>query len=165
MIAPRSRLLVWVALLVLPLAALAGLVQALRPWSSGAMALALLVAAADAWLARNALRGVTVAMPELILGSADLTPSNNTRTKNLIEIKPGMFEGRYLHYGIREHGMAGAMNGMAAHGGLRPAGGTFLIFSDYARPAMRIANSRLIAASTAENQVIITNGVFRGAGV
>src|ERR1700676_2530550 len=86
-----------------------------------------------------ALDVITVAMPELVLGSADLTPSNNTKTKNLIEIKPGLFGGRYIHYGIREHGMAGAMNGMAAHGGLQPAGGTFLIFSDYARPAMRIA--------------------------
>jgi transketolase len=86
-----------------------------------------------------ALDVITVAMPELVLGSADLTPSNNTKTKNLIEIKPGFFGGRYIHYGIREHGMSGAMNGMAAHGGLQPAGGTFLIFSDYARPAMRIA--------------------------
>jgi transketolase len=86
-----------------------------------------------------ALDVITVAMPELVLGSADLTPSNNTKTKNLTEIKPGLFGGRYIHYGIREHGMAGAMNGMAAHGGLQPAGGTFLIFSDYARPAMRIA--------------------------
>jgi transketolase len=87
----------------------------------------------------KAIAVITVAMPELVLGSADLTPSNNTRTKNLIEIKQGMFEGRYIHYGIREHGMSGAMNGMAAHGGVQPAGGTFLVFSDYARPAMRIA--------------------------
>ena len=86
-----------------------------------------------------ALDAITVTMPELVLGSADLTPSNNTRTKNLIEIKPGVFEGRYIHYGIREHGMAGAMNGMAVHGGIQPAGGTFLVFSDYARPSMRIA--------------------------
>jgi transketolase len=78
-------------------------------------------------------------MPELILGSADLTPSNNTRTKGAVDIKPGDFRGRYIHYGIREHGMAGAMNGMALHGGLQPAGATFLVFTDYARPAMRIA--------------------------
>jgi transketolase len=86
-----------------------------------------------------ALDVVTVTVPELILGSADLTPSNNTKTKNLVDITPGNFAGRYIHYGIREHGMAGAMNGMAIHGGFRPAGATFLVFTDYARPAMRIA--------------------------
>jgi transketolase len=78
-------------------------------------------------------------MPELLLGSADLTPSNNTQTKNLINIKPGDYSGRYVHYGIREHGMAAAMNGIAMHRGLQPAGGTFFVFTDYARPAMRIA--------------------------
>ena len=86
-----------------------------------------------------ALEVVTEAVPELVLGSADLTPSNNTKTKNLAEIAPGSYGGRYIHYGIREHGMAGAMNGMALHGGFAPAGGTFLVFTDYARPAMRIA--------------------------
>ena len=85
------------------------------------------------------LEAITPVMPELVLGSADLTPSNNTKTKNLTDIKPGAYGGSYIHYGIREHGMAGAMNGMAVHGGLQPAGGTFLVFSDYARPAMRIA--------------------------
>jgi transketolase len=79
------------------------------------------------------------AVPELLLGSADLTPSNNTRTKGLKEIVPGDFTGRYIHYGIREMGMAAAMNGLALHGGFRPAGGTFLCFTDYARPAMRIS--------------------------
>lgn len=78
-------------------------------------------------------------VPELLLGSADLTPSNNTRTKDLKEIAPGDFEGRYIHYGIRELGMAAAMNGLSGHGGFVPAGGTFLCFSDYARPAMRVA--------------------------
>ncbi len=78
-------------------------------------------------------------MPELVLGSADLTPSNNTRTKGLKEVTPDDFSGRYLHYGIREMGMAGAMNGLALHGGFAPAGGTFLCFTDYARPSMRIA--------------------------
>ena len=78
-------------------------------------------------------------MPELLLGSADLTPSNNTRTKGLKEVKPGDFSGRYIHYGIREMGMAAAMNGLSAHGGFAPAGGTFLCFTDYARPSMRIA--------------------------
>ena len=77
--------------------------------------------------------------PELIIGSADLTPSNNTKTKNLTDIKPGVYGGRYIHYGIREHGMSAAMNGIALHGGYRPAGATFLVFTDYARPAMRIS--------------------------
>jgi len=77
--------------------------------------------------------------PELLLGSADLTPSNNTRTKGLKEVQPGHYDGRYIHYGIREMGMAAAMNGLALHGGFAPAGGTFLCFTDYARPAMRIS--------------------------
>jgi transketolase len=79
------------------------------------------------------------ATPELVLGSADLTPSNNTRTKGLKEVTPDDFSGRYLHYGIREMGMAGAMNGLALHGGFAPAGGTFLCFTDYARGAIRIS--------------------------
>jgi transketolase len=86
-----------------------------------------------------ALEVLTQAMPELVLGSADLTPSNNTKTRNLTAIEPGSFAGRYIHYGIREHGMAAAMNGIALHGGFVPAGATFLVFTDYARPAMRIA--------------------------
>jgi transketolase len=86
-----------------------------------------------------ALEVITEAVPELVLGSADLTPSNNTKTKNLNAISPGSYAGRYIHYGIREHGMAAAMNGIALHGGLVPAGATFLVFTDYARPAMRIA--------------------------
>ena len=86
-----------------------------------------------------ALEVLVPAVPELLLGSADLTPSNNTRTKGLKEVSPGDFTGRYIHYGIREFGMAAAMNGLALHGGFRPAGGTFLCFTDYARPAMRIS--------------------------
>ena len=86
-----------------------------------------------------ALDVITEAVPELVLGSADLTPSNNTKTKNLTAISPGHYAGRYIHYGIREHGMAAAMNGIALHGGFVPAGATFLVFTDYARPAMRIA--------------------------
>ena len=78
-------------------------------------------------------------MPELLLGSADLTPSNNTRTKGLKEVQPGDYSGRYIHYGIREMEMAAAMNGLSTHGGFVPAGGTFLCFTDYARPSMRIA--------------------------
>ena len=79
------------------------------------------------------------AIPELLGGSADLTPSNNTKAKTQIEIKPGEFKGSYVHYGVREHGMAAAMNGIALHGGLIPYGGTFLCFSDYCRPAIRLA--------------------------
>ena len=72
-------------------------------------------------------------------GSADLTHSNLTITKGLGTIRPGEFGGRYIHYGIREHGMAAAMNGLALHGGFIPYGGTFLVFSDYARGAMRLS--------------------------
>ena len=78
-------------------------------------------------------------MPELLLGSADLTPSNNTRTKHAKDVTPTDFSGRYIHYGIREMGMAAAMNGISTHGGFAPAGGTFMCFTDYARPSMRIA--------------------------
>jgi transketolase len=78
--------------------------------------------------------------PFTVGGSADLTPSNNTKTKeNMKDIVPGDFSGRYVHYGIREHGMAAAMNGMALHGGVVPYGGTFMVFSDYCRPAIRLA--------------------------
>ena len=79
------------------------------------------------------------AIPELLGGSADLTPSNNTRADNQIEIKPGEYNGSYVHYGVREHGMAAAMNGISLHGGLIPYGGTFMCFSDYCRPAIRLA--------------------------
>lgn len=79
------------------------------------------------------------AVPELFGGSADLTPSNNTKAKDQVEIKPGSYAGSYVHYGVREHGMAAAMNGIALHGGLIPYGGTFLTFSDYCRPAIRLA--------------------------
>jgi transketolase len=79
------------------------------------------------------------AIPELLGGSADLTPSNNTKAKNQVEIKPGLYKGSYVHYGVREHAMAAAMNGIALHGGLIPYGGTFLCFSDYCRPAIRLA--------------------------
>jgi transketolase len=78
-------------------------------------------------------------IPELLGGSADLTPSNNTKAKGMIEIKPGEYNGTYMHYGVREHGMAAAMNGIALHGGLIPYGGTFLCFSDYCRPSIRLA--------------------------
>jgi transketolase len=86
-----------------------------------------------------ALNAIVEVMPELVLGSADLTPSNNTKAKGLVEITPKDFKGRYIHWGIREHGMAAAMNGIYLHGGFVPAGGTFFIFTDYARPAIRLA--------------------------
>jgi transketolase len=86
-----------------------------------------------------ALEAVNAALPETVGGSADLTPSNNTKSKGLEEISAGHYGGRYIHYGIREHGMAAAMNGMALHGGLIPYSGTFLIFSDYCRPAIRLS--------------------------
>jgi transketolase len=80
------------------------------------------------------------AIPELLGGSADLTPSNNTKADGQVEIRPGAYDGSYIHYGVREHGMAAAMNGLALHGGLIPYGGTFLCFSDYCRPAIRLAS-------------------------
>ncbi len=78
-------------------------------------------------------------MPETIGGSADLSGSNNTKTGDMTVFDTDNRKGRYIHYGIREHGMAAAMNGMALHGGIRPYGGTFMCFTDYARPAMRLA--------------------------
>ncbi|GAB4360081.1 MAG: transketolase [Oricola sp.] len=87
-----------------------------------------------------ALEVINGAVPETFGGSADLTGSNNTMTSQTAPVTPDDFSGRYLHYGIREHGMAAAMNGIALHGGLIPYGGTFLVFSDYARPSMRLAS-------------------------
>ena len=78
-------------------------------------------------------------IPELVGGSADLTPSNNTKAKGMVEIQPGNYHGNYMHYGVREHGMAAAMNGIALHGGLIPYGGTFMCFTDYCRPSIRLA--------------------------
>ncbi|PZQ19368.1 MAG: transketolase [Ancylobacter novellus] len=78
-------------------------------------------------------------LPELVSGSADLTPSNNTLTKNMKVITPEDYGGSFMHWGIREHGMAGAVNGMAIHGGILPVGSTFLVFSDYCRPPLRLA--------------------------
>ena len=79
-------------------------------------------------------------VPEAVGGSADLTGSNNTRVGGMEVFAPDDRSGRYVHYGIREHGMAAAMNGLAIHGGLRPYGGTFLCFADYARPAIRLSS-------------------------
>ena len=82
---------------------------------------------------------LTEVVPELAGGSADLTGSNNTRTAAHNDVAAGDFSGGYIRYGVREHGMAAAMNGMALHGGLIPYGGTFLVFTDYARPAIRLS--------------------------
>jgi len=79
------------------------------------------------------------AVPGLMGGSADLTGSNGTRTSQHKDVKPGDFSGNYIHYGVREHGMAAAMNGMALHGGIVPYGGSFLVFTDYCRPAIRLS--------------------------
>ena len=87
----------------------------------------------------NVLDVLVPAVPELIGGSADLTPSNNTKVKNTGAVQRDNFNGRYVHFGVREHGMAAAMNGMALHGGIIPYGGTFMTFSDYCRPAIRLA--------------------------
>jgi transketolase len=86
-----------------------------------------------------ALESLIPALPEMVGGSADLTGSNNTRTKSMQAITPADCSGRFIHYGIREFGMAAAMNGMALHGGIVPYSGTFLVFSDDSRPAIRLA--------------------------
>ncbi|WP_416064639.1 transketolase [Rhizobium sp. ZK1] len=87
----------------------------------------------------DALEVINGFVPETLGGSADLTPSNNTKTSQMHSITPTDFAGRYMHWGIREHGMASAMNGIALHGGLIPYGGGFMIFSDYCRPPIRLA--------------------------
>jgi transketolase len=86
-----------------------------------------------------ALGALTAAIPELVGGSADLTGSNLTKTKSTDPLTPANYGGRYVYYGIREFGMAAAMNGMALHGGVIPYGGTFLVFSDYCRNAIRLS--------------------------
>jgi transketolase len=102
-----------------------------------------LVAEKPSWATRKssqeALEVFTPAVPELVGGSADLTHSVNTRTKATGVLSPSEPGGRYIHFGIREHAMAAAMNGMALHKGIIPYGGTFLVFSDYCRPAIRLA--------------------------
>lgn len=86
------------------------------------------------------LGAIAVSLPTLIGGSADLTPSNNTSVKSFENFSAQSKSGRYIHYGIREHAMASMMNGMALYGGVIPYGGTFLVFSDYLRPAIRLAS-------------------------
>jgi transketolase len=82
---------------------------------------------------------IAEALPNLLGGSADLTHSNLTLAKTQLSVRPGFFAGGYIHYGVREHAMAAAMNGIALHGGFIPYGGTFLSFADYSRPAIRLA--------------------------
>ncbi len=99
----------------------------------------------------TALEALTAAVPEMIGGSADLTGSNNTRPKGMTVFSGRDYSGRFIHYGVREHGMAAAMNGMALHGGIIPYSGTFLVFSDYCRPAIRLgalAGERVIYVMT-----------------
>jgi transketolase len=88
---------------------------------------------------QNALDVINAAVPETIGGSADLTGSNNTKSKDLKPLNAADYGGRYIYYGIREHGMAAAMNGLALHGGVIPYGGTFLVFTDYCRPSIRLS--------------------------
>ncbi len=98
-----------------------------------------------------ALEVIAPAMPELVSGSADLTGSNNTRTKTMGVVSAANYGGQFVHWGVREHGMAAAMNGMALHGGIVPASGTFLVFADYCRPSIRLAalmNTRVVHVLT-----------------
>ncbi len=109
------------------------------------------VKAASRKSSEMALGALTAAIPDLIGGSADLTGSNNTKTSATKPLTKNDYSGRYVYWGIREFGMAAAMNGMALHGGMIPYGGTFLIFSDYARPAIRLSalqNARVIYVLT-----------------
>lgn len=88
---------------------------------------------------QNALEVLVPQLPQLLGGSADLTGSNNTKTKPMLAFDAKNYAGRYVYYGVREHAMAAAMNGIALHGGFIPYGGTFLVFTDYCRPAIRLS--------------------------
>jgi transketolase len=88
---------------------------------------------------QNVLEALVSIVPELLGGSADLTGSNNTKAKSMAPVTSDNFAGTYIHYGVREHGMAAAMNGLALHRGVIPYGGTFLVFTDYCRPAIRLS--------------------------
>ena len=109
----------------------------LKPYVDGLIANPPTVATRKA--SEMALEVINAAVPSTIGGSADLTGSNNTKTKALQPLTAENYGGRYIYYGIREFGMAAAMNGMALHGGVIPYGGTFLVFTDYARPAIRLS--------------------------
>jgi transketolase len=86
-----------------------------------------------------ALKVLAPVVPELVLGSADLTGSNNNKVDSTPAISPGNYAGRFIHWGVREHGMAAAVNGMSLHSGMIPSGATFLVFTDYCRPSLRLA--------------------------
>jgi transketolase len=109
----------------------------LKPYIDGLIANPPTVATRKA--SEMALEAINAAVPSAVGGSADLTGSNNTKTKGLEPLTDENYGGRYIYYGIREFGMAAAMNGMALHGGVIPYGGTFLVFTDYARPAIRLS--------------------------
>ena len=121
----------------------------LKPYLDGLIANPPTVATRKA--SEMALEMINPAVPATIGGSADLTGSNNTKTKGLEPLTADNYGGRYIYYGIREFGMAAAMNGMALHGGVIPYGGTFLVFTDYARPAIRLSalqNAKVIYVMT-----------------
>ncbi len=113
-------------------------------WHEATAALRLELAETRPTLATRAssqrvLETLAQAIPELVGGSANLTGSNLTQVRGMAAVAPGAYAGRYVHYGVREHGMAACMNGMALHGGILPYAGTYLVFSDYMRPALRLA--------------------------
>ena len=113
-------------------------------WDDGLIAFKRSLAGeAPAWASRKSsqevLEVINPAVPETVGGSADLTGSNNTKTGTLDLMSAGNYGGRYIHYGVREHAMGAVMNGMALHGGIIPYGGTFLVFTDYLRPALRLS--------------------------
>ncbi|PPR20229.1 MAG: Transketolase 1 [Alphaproteobacteria bacterium MarineAlpha10_Bin2] len=113
-------------------------------WSAGLVEFKRTLAAEQPKIAsrvasQKTLEVLTQALPEMVGGSADLSGSNGTRVAGMTAVTPGDFSGSYIHYGVREHAMAAAMNGMALHGGCIPYAGTFLIFSDYCRPAIRLS--------------------------
>jgi transketolase len=121
----------------------------LKPYLDGLIAEPPKVATRKA--SEMALEAINAAIPATIGGSADLTGSNNTKTKAQQPLTAENYSGRYVYYGIREFGMGAAMNGMALHGGVIPYGGTFLVFSDYCRPAIRLSalqNARVIYVMT-----------------
>jgi transketolase len=121
----------------------------LQPHLAGLIAAPKTIASRKA--SENALTDATAALPEMIGGSADLTGSNFTKTPSTTVLDKSHYGGRYVNYGIREFGMAAAMNGMALHGGIIPYGGTFLIFSDYCRAAIRLSalqNARVVYVMT-----------------
>ena len=96
-------------------------------------------AAATRTRSGSVINALAAAIPELVGGSADLAPSTNTTIEGAGDIAAGVWDGRNFHFGVREHAMGAVLNGLAAHGGLRPFGATFLVFSDYLRPALRLS--------------------------